>query len=50
MEVEVSVRPLPGFTKSEREDIKYFTRYIKCKFKNLIDLLQKDYMYSPLIS
>ena len=47
MEVEVSVRPLPGFTKSEREDIKYFTRYIKCNFKNLIDLLQKDYMYSP---
>lgn len=47
MEVELSVRPLPDFTKSERESIKYFNRYLKCKFSSLIQLLCKDYMYSP---
>ena len=47
MQVELSVRPLPGFTKSERDDIKFYTRFIKCKFKQLTELLSKDYTYSP---
>jgi len=47
MQVELSVRPLPGFTKSERDDIKFYTRFIKCKFKHLTQLLAKDYIYSP---
>ena len=47
MQVELSVRPLPGFTKSEREAIKYYTRYLKCNFSALVQLLSKDYMYSP---
>ena len=47
MQVELSVRPLPGFSKSERDDIKFYTRFIKCKFKQLAQLLSKDYMYSP---
>ena len=47
MQVELSVRPLPGFSKSERDDIKFYTRFIKCKFKQLVQLLSKDYMYSP---
>ena len=47
MQVELSVRPLPGFTKSERDDIKFYTRFIKCEFKQLVQLLSKDYMYSP---
>lgn len=47
MQVELSVRPLPGFSKSERDDIKFYTRFIKCKFKQLTELLSKDYIYSP---
>lgn len=47
MQVELSVRPLPGFSKSERDDIKFYTRFLKCKFKQLTELLSKDYMYSP---
>ena len=47
MQVELSVRPLPGFTKSERDDIKFYTRFIKCKFQHLTQLLAKDYMYNP---
>lgn len=47
MQVELSVRPLPGFTKSEREDIKFYTRFIKCEFQRLTQLLAKDYMYNP---
>ena len=47
MQVELSVRPLPGFSKSERDDIKFYTRFIKCKFVQLIELLSKDYIYSP---
>lgn len=47
MQVELSARPLPGFTKSEREDIKFYTRYVKCYFEALVQLLSKDYMYSP---
>lgn len=47
MQVELSVRPLPGFTKSERDDIKFYTRFIKCEFKQLTQLLVKDYMYNP---
>lgn len=47
MQVELSVRPLPGFTKSERDDIKFYTRHVKCYFESLVELLQKDYMYSP---
>jgi len=47
MQVELSVRPLPGFSKSERDDIKFYTRFIKCKFKQLVQLLSKDYIYSP---
>lgn len=46
MQVELSIRPLPGFTKSERDDIKFYTRFIKCKFKQLTQLLSKDYMYN----
>ncbi len=47
MQVTLSVRPLPGFSKSEREDIKFYTRYLKCYFESLVELLSKDYMYSP---
>ena len=47
MQVELSVRELPGFTKSEREDIKFYTRHVKCYFESLVQLLHKDYMYSP---
>lgn len=47
MQVELSVRELPGFTKSEREDIKFYTRHVRCYFESLVQLLQKDYMYSP---
>lgn len=47
MQVALSVRPLPGFTKSERGDIKFYTRYLKCNFKQLSKLLTKDYMYNP---
>ena len=47
MQVELSVRPLPGFTKSERDDIKFYTRFIKCEFQHLTQLLGKDYTYSP---
>lgn len=47
MQVELSARPLPGFTKSEREDIKFYTRFIRCSFETLVHLLSKDYMYSP---
>lgn len=47
MQVELSVRPLPGFTKSERDDIKFYTRFIKCEFQCLTQLLAKDYMYNP---
>lgn len=47
MQVELSVRPLPGFSKSERDDIKFYTRFIKCKFQHLTQLLAKDYMYNP---
>lgn len=47
MQVELSVRPLPGFSKSERDDIKFYTRFIKCEFKQLTQLLSKDYMYNP---
>lgn len=47
MQVTLSVRPLPGFTKSEREDITFYTRFLRCKFQHLTQLLVKDYMYSP---
>jgi len=47
MQVTLSIRPLPGFTKSDRDDIKFYTRYIKCYFEQLTQLLSKDYMYSP---
>ena len=47
MQVELSVRPLPGFSKSERGDIKFYTRFIKCRFQHLTQLLAKDYMYNP---
>lgn len=47
MQVTLSARPLPGFTKSEREDIKFYTRYLKCYFTDLVQLLSKDYMYNP---
>ena len=47
MQVELSVRPLPGFSKSERDDIKFYTRFIKCDFEKLTGLLSKDYIYSP---
>lgn len=47
MQVTLSARPLPDFTKSEREDVKFYTRFIKCHFINLQYLLNKDYMYNP---
>lgn len=47
MLVTLSVRKLPGLTKAERADIKYYDRFIECDFKHLVSLLQKDYMYSP---
>lgn len=47
MNITLSVRELPGLTKAERADIKYYERFLECSFKSLIYLLNKDYIYSP---
>lgn len=47
MQVHLSIREVPNLTKSEREDIKYYTRFIKCNFTALKYMLSKDYIYSP---
>lgn len=47
MKVTLSTRPVPSLTKEERQDIKYFTKHIKCYFEQLVHLLSKDYIYNP---
>lgn len=47
MQVTLSNRPVSGLTKEERQDITYFTRYVKCDFVHLVQLLSKDYIYNP---
>lgn len=47
MLITLSCRLLDGLSKDERADIKYYERFIECEFNQLINLLQRDYMYSP---
>ena len=47
MLVTLSVREVPGLTKSERADLKYYERFIQCEFSQLISMLNKDYIFSP---
>ncbi len=47
MQVTLSVRELPNYTKDERAFIKHYERFVECDFTDLIHLLAKDYMFSP---
>lgn len=47
MLVTLSVRKVQGLTKDERADIKHYERFLECEFKQLVNLLTKDYIYSP---
>ena len=47
MQVTLSVRALPNYSKDERQWIKHYERFVECEFIDLVSLLQKDYMFSP---
>lgn len=47
MLITLSVRDVHGLSKDERADIKYYKRFIECHFSQLINLLHKDYIFSP---
>ena len=47
MQVTLSVRELPNYSKDERAFVKYYERFIECDFKDLVYMLKLDYMYSP---
>jgi hypothetical protein len=47
MQVTLSTRDVHGLTKAERADIKYYSRFIKCEFADLLKMLVKDYMFNP---
>ena len=47
MQVTLSVRALPGYSKDERAFIKHYERFVVCEFIDLTHLLVKDYMFSP---
>ena len=47
MLVSLSTRSVEGLSKSDRDDIKFYTKYLACQFQALKQLLSKDYIYSP---
>ena len=47
MQVTLSVRELPNYSKDERQWIKHYERFVECEFTDLTELLMKDYMFSP---
>lgn len=47
MQVTLSVRPVDGLSKADREDIKYYTNFIQRDFTDLVRMLNKDYIFSP---
>lgn len=47
MQVTLSVRELPNYSKDERQWIKHYERFVECEFTDLTELLAKDYMFSP---
>jgi hypothetical protein len=47
MLVTLSVRDVTGLSKSDRADIKYYSRFVECEFSALVHMLNKDYIFSP---
>lgn len=47
MQVTLSIREVPGLSKDDRAFIKYYSKFISCDFTDLVDMLSKDYMFSP---
>lgn len=47
MQVTLSIRALPGVSKSERSFIKHYDQFISCEFNYLPNILSNDYMLSP---
>jgi len=45
--VHLSLRDVTGLSKAERGNIKYYTKFIQCKFADLVHMLTKDYMFNP---
>jgi len=45
--VTLSLRDVTGLSKTERGNIKYYTKFIQCKFADLVHMLTKDYMFNP---
>lgn len=47
MQVTLSIRAVPGLSKMERAPIKCYEKFISCDFRYLLNILSKDYIFSP---
>lgn len=45
--IRLSIRHVPGYSKSDREFLTHFNRYVERHFSDLPKLLRNDYIYSP---